>query len=278
MPADLELLESLLRVRALPQNRIKQQRALGDVSLRPTPPISAERTYERALTKLVQQSQREILKAITPLLPLIATERADALLPDFEQVLEGLRILFAQISQTASPEDIARAQAGRVDRHVRKQLARLIRISPEFAELRTGGDIESFIIQNTLLIQDLLFSQLGRVRATLEDASRSGLTVSQIADQLESTLKVSRNRALLIARDQTLKLNGQLQQARQENLGVREYIWDTSQDERVRPEHRRLHGTRQQWLTPPVTDRRGSRNHPGGDILCRCVAIPVVRI
>ncbi len=73
-----------------------------------------------------------------------------------------------------------------------------------------------------------------------------------------------------ITRDQTSKAIGQLTQARHRQLDIEEYDWLTSQDERVRPSHAALNGTRQRWDRPP------SVGHPGADIQCRCVAIPVI--
>ena len=78
-------------------------------------------------------------------------------------------------------------------------------------------------------------------------------------------------RARLIARDQTSKLIGNLNQARQEQVGITEYVWRSSQDEAVRPTHRENDGQTFSWSRPPP--RTG---HPGQDINCRCVAIPVL--
>lgn len=76
----------------------------------------------------------------------------------------------------------------------------------------------------------------------------------------------TKNRARLIARDQTKKLNSALVHARQENLGIVEYIWRTSEDGRVRPEHAANNGKTFRWDSPPAT------GHPGEDIQCRCYA------
>lgn len=279
-PADREKLSAMLSTRSVAQKRKRQSKRKA---AEPKPP--PELAYEKALVDLVKHTQRELQTAVLPLLPEIAAkdidERLDAasLPPSFERTIEGLRILFAQIAQEASPEDMARAQADRVDRHVKKQLARLIRISPEFADIGGGGAIDAFVQKNVLLIQDVLFSQLRDVRTVLEEAAREGLRVEEIGERLQKTLGVSERRAVLIARDQTGTLNGQIQQARQQNLGVEEYEWSSSKDERVRDDHQKLHGTRQRWDTPPVTNSRtGARNHPGEDILCRCVAIPIIQI
>ena len=77
-----------------------------------------------------------------------------------------------------------------------------------------------------------------------------------------------------LTRDQTSKAVGNLTQIRQEDSGIREYYWRTSQDERVRSSHRVLNGRRFRWSAPPPI------GHPGHPIQCRCHAegiIPPIR-
>ena len=65
-----------------------------------------------------------------------------------------------------------------------------------------------------------------------------------------------------ITRDQTNKLTGQFNLARQTAIGIRAYQWRTAGDERVRPSHAALDGTRQEWDAPPMI------GHPGHEIQC----------
>lgn len=75
-----------------------------------------------------------------------------------------------------------------------------------------------------------------------------------------------------ITRDQTGKLVGNLTQIRQRQLGIDRYRWSTSADERVRDTHGLANGRIYRWDTVPAL----TGYHPGQDILCRCVALPVV--
>ena len=74
-----------------------------------------------------------------------------------------------------------------------------------------------------------------------------------------------------LTRDQTSKLTGQLNQARQTELGIARYRWQTSGDERVRPTHNDNDGQVFAWNSPPP-----ATGHPGEDVQCRCVAIAVI--
>ena len=74
-----------------------------------------------------------------------------------------------------------------------------------------------------------------------------------------------------LTRDQTSKLTGQLNQARQTELGIARYRWQTSGDERVRPTHNDNDGQVFAWDDPPA-----ATGHPGEDVQCRCGAIAVI--
>jgi len=102
----------------------------------------------------------------------------------------------------------------------------------------------------------------GGTQAAIEDMLRQ--SGAQIRGKLES-------RAKLIARDQNAKLNSRLTRERQTALGVTQYIWVTSRDERVRPTHHANRNKVFRWDSPPP-----ATGHPGEDIQCRCIAQPVL--
>ncbi|MDR1397021.1 MAG: hypothetical protein LBJ14_04755 [Desulfarculales bacterium] len=117
-----------------------------------------------------------------------------------------------------------------------------------------------------------------------------------LIDQIEETYKVSRERAALIARDQTSKINTAVTQARCEELGIETYKWRTVRDIRVVgnpdglfPKGSRAHGNhferegkRYYWRENPNPED-GIRNPPedgppGWAINCRCTAESVIDI
>ena len=91
-----------------------------------------------------------------------------------------------------------------------------------------------------------------------------------MANISEVRYRVSKSKAKLIARDQTGKLYGEINQARQDEAGITSYIWRTSMDERVRDEHAEREGQEFEWCAPP------DDGHPGIPIQCRCEAEPVL--
>jgi len=128
---------------------------------------------------------------------------------------------------------------------------------------------------NLSLIHKLAEEKVQRVRTVLEESP--GSRVEDLASRIQTETGTARSHAELLARDQTLKLNGEIAQARHKAAGVTEYVWKTSRDERVRSRHKALEGTRHAYSEPPVVDEKtGRRAHPGGDYSCRCTADPVL--
>lgn len=121
--------------------------------------------------------------------------------------------------------------------------------------------------------------------------------------QIKEEFKVSDNRAKVLARDQTAKMNTSISAIRQNDIGIEMYIWRTVQDERVvgkpggrYPKGTKLHknhyimeGKYCMWKDPTVySDDKGKtwkkrtenmpKNHPGDDIMCRCRPEAVIDI
>jgi SPP1 gp7 family putative phage head morphogenesis protein len=101
---------------------------------------------------------------------------------------------------------------------------------------------------------------------------QKGQSTRTLTAKLEERFRVSQSRAKLIATDQVGTLNAKITQERQTSLGIEEYTWSSSDDERVRPLHQQLDDTVRRWDDPHPTE-----GHPGEPIGCRCSAIPVIR-
>jgi len=116
---------------------------------------------------------------------------------------------------------------------------------------------------------------LDDVSSVVENAHAQGLRVEEVAGQIQERFEVSSRRAELIARDQVLKLNAQINQHRQRSVGVTRYRWVAVGDERTRPRHLELDDSVQSWDSPPEV-APGRHEHPGGDYQCRCWSDPVL--
>ena len=139
--------------------------------------------------------------------------------------------------------------------------------------------LEEWVDVNVDLITTIPEDTLEKMKDIVYDGFTNGRTTTQMIRDIQRVYGVSRRRARLIARDQTAKLNGQIQRAQQMDAGITEYIWMTTGDERVRSSHRKLNGKKFSWNDPPVVDERtGRRCHPGEDYQCRCIGRPVFKL
>ena len=137
-------------------------------------------------------------------------------------------------------------------------------------DMRLATEIAKRRDENIRLVEKAARSYADDVRRVFDDPENQGLAVDELVEKLRERGNVSESRAELIARDQTLKLNGAITEIRQTNAGIERYTWSTSLDERVRPEHAALEGQEFLWTAPPAV------GHPGQDFQCRCVAVPVI--
>lgn len=124
--------------------------------------------------------------------------------------------------------------------------------------------------ENTDLVVNAQREYADGVVEIFTDPKNFGRRVEDLAAELQERTLVSQSRAELIARDQTLKTLGSLNETRQRAAGVTQYIWCTSGDGAVRPEHEDREGRIFTWDDPP------EGGHPGEDFQCRCSATPVI--
>lgn len=148
------------------------------------------------------------------------------------------------------------------------------------SELADPSIVRAWRKANADLIVSLCQDQIDDLRKTIIEPN-TALRVEELAKLIQDRFGVKDSRAELIARDQTLKLNGQLTEANMRTAGVSRYIWTTSKDERVRgnpdgkypdadPSHYAQDGQIYSWDDPPET------GHPGQDFQCRCTPYPLI--
>ncbi len=131
--------------------------------------------------------------------------------------------------------------------------------------------LESKIAENVALIQSIPDQYFKTLITIVNEGTSRGDPATSMIQEIRKLGHSTEKRARLIARDQTQKVNSAVTQGRQTALGITEYIWRTSEDERVRESHKSKNGKRFRWDDPPK-----DTGHPGQDINCRCVAEPVI--
>lgn len=151
-----------------------------------------------------------------------------------------------------------------------KQLRGVLGVDAFPPEEQLGSMLTSFRKENRNLINNLTNSQIDDISNIVQREVRAGTRPSAIEALILKRFKVSEKKAALIARDQVNKINGQLNRMRQTNLGIDQYIWRTSRDERVREKHLQREGQIFSWNEPP------DGGHPGQEVNCRCTAEPFI--
>jgi SPP1 gp7 family putative phage head morphogenesis protein len=122
--------------------------------------------------------------------------------------------------------------------------------------------------ENVGLIKSIPDHLFDDVEKLVSNSLLHGTRVEELALQIFQRFGVTENRAMLIARDQCGKWQGNLSRFRQIDAGITEYEWLTVGDERVRPKHRARDGKTYSWASDEI--------RPGQEVQCRCQAIPKI--
>lgn len=235
---------------------------------RPMPPLGASLTYQRVLRRAVAERQSVLLGDV---LDRWEHRRTHGRIPHERQDARRIAGLPIRVEHS----DIA-AIGKRVATQNADELGRVIGVPARSLGLGVEAQIEHWRSKNVDLIKSLGDQELDRIEDLLDTAERGAWRVEELRKAIQSEFDVTKSKADLLARDQTLKLNAQISKHRQTSVGITQYTWSGSLDERERPEHLGLEGTTQDWNDPPVTNENGDRNHPGEDYQCRCVPIPIL--
>lgn len=126
----------------------------------------------------------------------------------------------------------------------------------------------AFAEENVSLITSVHERYFERIKDRVLAAFESGTRVEDLAREIMDVDDISERDALRIANDQIGKLTAQVNQERQEQIGISGYIWRTMNDGRVRDEHDEREGEFFEWDAPPED------GHPGEAVNCRCYAEP----
>ena len=146
-----------------------------------------------------------------------------------------------------------------------------LNISDVLSDSLTQNAMQPIIEANINLIQSIPTDLHTQVNEYFNQIIfTKGFDQKAIFSMLTQRFSVADSRSLLIARDQTTKTIGALDQTRQTQAGVKKFKWKTAEDDRVRPTHQVLDNQVFLWTAPP------SIGIPGEPIQCRCVAIPYI--
>ncbi len=260
-----------------------RRRQSGNAGAARMKPVS--RAYFKDLNRLTRALFRDIDKQI--LTKLTRWTREEAELNASDAIDDELSFLIGQLKQQySSPQVLFEYQdaARKAERRTsiqsgvqtRRQLNKLgidiFKETPQLARLS-----QRFVRTNTALITSIPQQALTNVERVIENGVQSGMRATDLARQITGLAKgtelaKTRNRAALIARDQTLTHSAQLSRARQRSNGITKFIWRTVGDGRVRDLHEDRDSVEYTWA-----DGAGAQDtYPGDGVQCRCSSEPIL--
>jgi SPP1 gp7 family putative phage head morphogenesis protein len=294
--ATIDLVQLVQQQRAMRNaNRTRPRRRLSRVQPKqvkpPRPSRAVEVRYHRQLDELVDRYTAAVNTQLIPLLKQLEPQYANmpATSDSFRDVVTSGAVMMAiermirelARNTTANLDAEAQWMAGTMvdgsDYLTTDQLKTAIQsaygvdIGPILRAQNIQGPLTVARNINVNLIKTIAPQYFDQVQNTVFIALQQGQRWESIVEDIQHIGDVSYSRAKLIARDQTSKTNGAINEARQRDLGIDSYRWITSNDERVRETHAAHEGNIYRWDDPPE-----DTGHPGFDYNCRCLAAPII--
>lgn len=242
------------------------------------PSKKAEVQYRKALENLVKSLETNTKLLIEPVLRQYEAEYVgDAYASVLEQAMDRLRAMYNGLDQEAKFVSSTYTTGVNAE-HKRRfytSMQRAVGVDLKAAIMseNLGDTLQIKTRENVSLIKSIPEEYFKKLENIVYQGTTQKNSAKSLIEQITKLGHSTESRAKLIARDQTAKLNSVLNQERQQNLGVEEYIWVTADDGDVREEHARNNGKTFRWDTPPK-----NTGHPGEEIQCRCIAQPRIKI
>lgn len=233
------------------------------------------------VTKMVSNVHHQLLPMLEALeKEYISDEKGNVYLNDgyattLVQNMSSLKKHYRDVDALAQPiaSQMVRGVDSKSKRRFYKAMKKAVGIDlfGALAEEGVTDVIAQKTAENVELIQSIPDEYFKKLMNIVGQGTTTGEPAQSMIDAIFSLGESTYNRAKLIARDQTQKVNAAITQTRQESLGITKYRWRTVGDERVRTEHIHNNGKIFEWSKPPK-----NTGHPGHDIQCRCIAEPII--
>lgn len=275
------------------QKRNLQAKAAGGyVTLKPIAKNKiAEVYYRRAMTqemdRMLESMIAEIKRAYTTIpvqnAKLTDAERYNRL----KKILERLRKQYGD-KLDKNAEKIIKKYMGKATDGVTKSIIDSLRVvygnefTINFDRRKYARLLRARGITNAELIKNATSQIISNVTNITYDGVTTGQSWKAVEQDLYKQRHIAADRIKRIARDQTAKLNENLNEMSQRDAGVEFFEWMTANDERVstgKGGHKQLDGKIYKWgdtANYPVIDTYGNRGVPAQRVNCRCTALPVV--
>lgn len=242
------------------------------------PKRKIEANYKKSLKRIIKKLTKALAGSSTTT-EIINTLRKFADTPEFKKYAE--RTAMKMVTSVFT-------DAGRTWREAAKVNSRG-RVIYEALKNKMNGPIglavKEQVWKNAELIKSLPLEIARDVTEYTTKKTYEGKRASDIAqDLLKDIPTISEKKANLIARTEVSKASTELTRARSENMGIKWYIWRTSEDSRVRSSHSHMDGVLICWDNPPSPEKlikvKSSLGyyHAGECPNCRCYGQPIISL
>lgn len=142
-----------------------------------------------------------------------------------------------------------------------------VRVSNRFIE----RNVRMILIGGSARVPPIPQQHFAKLERTIRIAVHRNIRPEETLKALQKIPGISRRRAEVIARDQTGKHNGQMNEIRHRGVGITRYKWRIVGDASVRNKHRARDGKIFSYASPPPD------GNPGEPVQCRCWAEPYLQ-
>lgn len=248
-------------------------------------PVRIEQQYAKMLRGIIDGINAELKTRIADELKAEIAAREDGYrADDLSAVLRAIRSLATgNIPGLSFVRNIGDSIRSAIDGNWQKAINQAIGVNVALPGTDMSAHIDAWAEENTALITNLTQSYLSKITTAVNSGFRDGLSWRDISKNIRDETGVAKRRADLIARDQVATMNMQVTKQRAADLEIKQFVWRTMEDQRVRgnpsglyqkarPSHYARNGKTYNW-----SDGAGARDKfPGQAINCRCYASNVI--
>lgn len=237
-----------------------------------------EARYRRALLAAIAEMVKEVLSAMTderednP--PLLAADASPAIqMRNRFQIISGQwKKRFAEMADKVAAEFLRQSFRG-TDNAMRAAL-KSAGWTVEFQMTPAVRDaFEASLAENVGLIKSIPEKYLNQVEGIVMRNYAAGRDLHNMVKEIKALYPKVKDRAALIARDQSNKANATVVRARQIQLGVKEAVWMHSHAGRApRPTHVAMNGKKYNIEEGMYDSAVKKFIFPGEEVNCRCTS------
>lgn len=241
------------------------------------PSAAIKAQYQKALIKMADEMRDSVTYWLTARYGAREDEIVAADASPTANLLKELRALLRQWGKRFNEFAATRALwfAKSTNRSVTTQLVSSLKdagLTVKFANSRRVNSIlRAIVAENVGLIKSIPQQYLSEVEGIVLRGVQNGRDMGFITEELQGRYKVTRNRAITIARDQTNKATEAISSQRCQSIGVTHGFWmHRSGSKKPRSTHEAMNGTRFELAAGLYDSAVGYEVKPGELINCHC--------